>query len=125
MLATKPKEPARPKEPRRWTFDALAAELPESNLPTELWDGELVMSPAPSFLHQTIVARFYKMLDAWVERQRLGQTALAPLDMVLTPHRAVQPDVIFIANPRLDIIGEDLVQAQRQGQRPTEPIITS
>jgi hypothetical protein len=26
--------------------------------------------------------------------------------MVLTPHRAVQPDVIFIANPRLHIIGE-------------------
>jgi Uma2 family endonuclease len=73
MLGTKPKEPARPKEPRRWTFDALVAELPESNLPTELWDGELVISPAPSFLHQTIVARFYRMLDAWVERHRLGQ----------------------------------------------------
>jgi hypothetical protein len=26
--------------------------------------------------------------------------------MVLTPHRAVQPDASFIANPRLDIIGE-------------------
>jgi len=29
----------------------LAAALPESNLPTELWDGEIVMSPAPSFFH--------------------------------------------------------------------------
>ncbi|MEK7675135.1 MAG: Uma2 family endonuclease [Verrucomicrobiota bacterium] len=84
----------------------MAAELPETNLPTELWDGELVMSPAPSFFHQEIVARFYKLLDAWVEQHRLGKTALAPLDMVLAPHRSVQPDVIFIANERLGIIGE-------------------
>ena len=84
----------------------MAAELPETNLPTELWDGELVMSPAPSFFHQEIVVRFYKLLEAWVEQHRLGKTALAPLDMVLAPRRSVQPDVIFIANERLGIIGE-------------------
>ena len=106
VIATKPKVPARRAEPRRWTFAEVAAELPESNLPTELWDGELVMSPAPSFFHQEIVGRFYKLLDAWVEPRRLGKTALAPLDMVLAPHRSVQPDVIFIATERLNIIGE-------------------
>jgi len=84
----------------------MAAELPETNLPTELWDGELILSPAPSFFHQEIVARFYKLLDAWIARHRLGKTGLAPLDMVLAPHRAVQPDIIFIANERLDIIRE-------------------
>jgi Uma2 family endonuclease len=84
----------------------MAAELPETNLPTELWDGELIMSPVPSFFHQEIVVRFFKRLESWVERHRLGKTALAPLDMVLAPHRAVQPDVIFIANERLGIIGE-------------------
>ena len=84
----------------------MAAELTETNLPTELWDGELVMSPAPSFFHQEIVARFYKLLDAWVGQHRLGKTAIAPLDMVLAPRRSVQPDVIFIANQRLGIIGE-------------------
>ena len=97
---------ARPAEPRRWTFAELAAELPETNLPTELWDGELVRSPAPSFLHQELVARIYKFLDAWVAQHRLGKTAIAPLDMVLAPHRSVQPDVIFIASQRLGIIGE-------------------
>lgn len=84
----------------------MAAELPETNLPTELWDGELIMSPAPSFFHQEIVVRFYKLLEAWVEHHRLGKTALAPLDMVLAPRRSVQPDVIFIAKERLGIIGE-------------------
>ena len=111
VIATKARVPARPTEPRRWTFAELAAELPETNLPTELWDGELVMSPAPSFFHQEIVARFYKLLDAWVEQQHLGKTALSPVDMVLTPHRSVQPDVIFIASERLGIIGERVTGA--------------
>ena len=106
VIATKASVPARRAAPRRWTYAEMAAALPETNLPTELWDGELVMSPVPSFFHQEIVARLYKLLDAWVEQHRLGKTALAPLDMVLTPRRAVQPDVIFIANERLGIIGE-------------------
>jgi Uma2 family endonuclease len=82
--------------------------LPETNQPTELWDGQLVMSPAPSFFHQEVVDRFHDRLKAWVRAHRLGKTAVAPLDMVLTPRRAVQPDVVFVANERLDIIGERL-----------------
>ena len=84
----------------------MAAALPETNLPTELWDGELVLSPAPSFFHQEIVDRFHDRLKAWVRAHRLGKTASAPVDMVLAPRRAVQPDVIFVAHERLGIIGE-------------------
>ena len=91
-------------ESRHWTFDELAAEIPESNLPMELWDGKVIMSPAPSWLHQAIVARFYKLLDAAVEHRQCGKTGIAPLDMILTPHRATQPDFLFVANERLGII---------------------
>jgi Uma2 family endonuclease len=38
---------SRPKAKRRWTYDEFAAESPESNLPTELWDGEIIKSAAP------------------------------------------------------------------------------
>jgi Uma2 family endonuclease len=111
VIAAKTRPLAAKWKARRWTYDELAAELPESNLPTELWDGELVMSPAPSFFHQEIVARLYKLLDAWVARHRLGKTGIAPLDMVLTPHRATQPDVVFISNERLGIINERIMGA--------------
>jgi Uma2 family endonuclease len=111
VIAAKPRPAPATWKNRRWTFDELAAELPESNLPTELWDGELSMSPAPSFFHQKIVARLYKALDAWVEQHRLGETALAPIDMVLTTRRATQPDVVFIANEHLDIIKERIMGA--------------
>ena len=51
----------RAKAKRLWTYDEMIAELPESNLPTELWNGEIIMSPAPHPDHQRIVARFYKI----------------------------------------------------------------
>jgi hypothetical protein len=58
VIATKPKVTARKKGMGRlWTFEEMQAELPESNRPTELWDGELLMSPAPSFFHQLIDKR--------------------------------------------------------------------
>ncbi len=111
VIAAKPRPAPATWKNRRWTFDELVAELPESNLPTELWDGELIMSPAPSFLHQKIVTRLYKALDAWVERHHLGDTALAPIDMVLSTRRATQPDVVFISNERLGIIKERIMGA--------------
>ncbi len=78
---------------RLYTYEELAAELPETNQPCELWDGELVMSPAPSFYHQEIALRFYRRLHDWVSLNRLGKVIASPIDMVLSPHRAVQPDV--------------------------------
>lgn len=106
MIATKPKPAASRTGPRRWTFAELVAELPETNQPTELWDGELLKSPSPSFFHQKLVDRFHDLLKAWVRRHKLGDTVAAPMDMVLTPTQSVQPDVMFIANERLGIIGE-------------------
>ena len=104
VIATKARSSEKKRKSRRWTFDELAAELPETNLPTELWDGELIMPPAPSFFHQDIVGHFYKLLDGWVRRHRLGKVGIAPIDMVLTPHRTTQPDVVFISKERLRII---------------------
>lgn len=82
----------------------MLAELGETNQPTELWDGELVMPPAPSFFHQEVVALFHERLTAWVRQHGAGKTGLAPLDMVLTTRRVTQPDVLFIAKERLDLI---------------------
>src|SRR5437870_7207824 len=89
---------------RRYTYDELVAEMPETNRPCELWDGELIMSPAPSFFHQEIAFRFHRTLYDWVESRQAGKVVGAPIDMVLSPHRTVQPDVAFIARDRLNII---------------------
>ena len=78
--------------------------MPETNQPCELWDGELIMSPAPSYYHQKVVLRFYRQLDDWVVSHKLGDVIASPIDMVLSPHRVTQPDVAFISKDRLGII---------------------
>lgn len=90
--------------PRRYTYVQLCAELPETNQPCELWEGELTMSPAPSFFHQEVVLAFYRQLYFWVARSGLGKVVAAPIDMVLSEHQVTQPDVAFIAQARLEII---------------------
>src|SRR6266566_9247829 len=89
---------------RLYTYDELVAEFPESNQPCELWDGELIMSPSPSFFHQEIALRFYRALYDWVQARQLGKVIASPIDMVLSPHRVTQPDVAYIAKERLGII---------------------
>jgi Uma2 family endonuclease len=98
-----------PQTRRLYTYDELVAEMPETNQPHELWDGGLIMSPTPSFLHQEIAFRFHRALHDWVAAHQLGKVIGAPIDMVLSSHRAVQPDVAFIAKARLDIIRRVIV----------------
>ncbi len=89
---------------RRWTYDELLGAMPESNALIELWNGEIVMSPSPSFFHQKLIIRFHNQLLAWVTARNLGETCLAPIDMILTQSNVAQPDVLFIAKDRLSII---------------------
>ena len=96
--------PPVPETQRLYTYDELAAEMPETNQPHELWDGRLIMAPAPFFDHQKTVLRFYRRLDDWVSSRNLGEVIASPIDMVFSPHQAVQPDVAFIAQARLAII---------------------
>jgi Uma2 family endonuclease len=103
-IAVEASTPAVPETLRLYTYDELAAEMPETNQPHELWDGALIALPTPSFFHQEIAFRFHRALHDWVVAHNLGKAIGAPIDMVLSPHRAVQPDVAFIAQNRLAII---------------------
>ena len=94
----------RPKTRRRWTYREMVAESPETNLPVELWNGEIIMSPAPDPDHQEIVFNFARCLRDFTSRESLGRTFISPLDVVLSERRVVQPDVLFIARANLGMV---------------------
>src|SRR6266516_393733 len=96
--------PVAPLKARLYTYDELVSEMPETNLPCEVRERQSIMSPAPSFYHQETALRFYRLLFDWVSPRKLGKVIASPIDMVLSPHRTVQPDVAFIMQDRLAII---------------------
>ena len=93
-----------PRTEPRWTYERLCADLEETNQPCELWHGRLIMSPAPTPFHQLVALRLQDALYRWVDRRKLGVVLGAPSDVVLAPDLALQPDVLFIAKARQNII---------------------
>jgi Uma2 family endonuclease len=98
----------KPRAKRLWKYNEMVAELPETNQSVELWDGQIVMSPSPHPDHQRIVLRFCERLNRFVSQSKLGEVFVSPLDVVLSPRRAVQPDVLFVSNQRKHIIKDHI-----------------
>ena len=73
--------------------------LPESVLPTEYIDGEIIMAPTPTVPHQRAVLNTATALRQFVRQHELGEVFVSLLDVVLPSGDVVQPDVFFL-NPK-------------------------
>ena len=76
----------------------------------ELIEGELIMAPAPTPMHQLISAYFMAFLVPFVRNHGLGWIFPAPIDVHLSDTNLLQPDIIFVSNERANIIGETNIQ---------------
>jgi Uma2 family endonuclease len=81
------------------------AALPEGTL-AQLFDGLLIMSPAPSILHQLVVQRLAQALGQYEE----GLVFTSPVDVRLGPARVLQPDIVFVARERYGILGKQEIE---------------
>lgn len=75
----------------------------------ELIDGELILVAAPYMIHQWVSKRLYALMIA-VENMGLGWVFYAPVDVVLSEHDVVQPDLLFISKERENIMTAPNVQ---------------
>ncbi len=94
---------------RKLTYDDYAR-IPDDGQRHEIIDGEHYVSPAPFTPHQGLSIELGSRLHLFVKRHRLGRVFAAPCDVVLSKHDIVQPDLMFISNPRASIITEKNVQ---------------
>src|SRR3954463_6139910 len=67
--------------------------LPDDGNRYEVIDGELFVTPAPAWRHQDAAFRLHRLLDDYLNRERVGHAFEAPADVVFSPRRGVQPDV--------------------------------
>ncbi|MBK9410344.1 MAG: Uma2 family endonuclease [Gemmatimonadetes bacterium] len=79
---------------RDWTVDELRA-LPDDGNRYEVVDGELLVTPAPSWLHQDAVGELFLLLAPYARRNDL-HCIIAPAEVRFSPNRVVQPDVFVV-----------------------------
>ncbi|MPZ15118.1 MAG: Uma2 family endonuclease [Chloroflexi bacterium] len=72
----------------------------------EVIDGELYVTPPPLEQHQRGASALHGYLWQHVRERRLGRVYSAPIAVVLDEETGVQPDVVYVANERRDIIAE-------------------
>lgn len=74
----------------------------------EVIGGELIMSPAPSSEHQSILTNLGFLFNQLVRKKSSGKIYYAPIDVVFNEGTAeeetVQPDILFIASANAQII---------------------
>jgi Uma2 family endonuclease len=78
-------------------------QLPETTQPTELIDGELIVSPSPVPKHQIISGNLFYLLRGIIPN---GILFSAPMDVYFDEHNTPQPDIIWVAANSPCVIGE-------------------
>ncbi|MEW6302001.1 MAG: Uma2 family endonuclease [Verrucomicrobiota bacterium] len=79
-------------------------ELPQGPPYYQLIEGDLFMSPTPSYFHQRIVLKIALILSAYLEKNPIGEITIAPSDVELSEHNVFEPDLYYVANERKHII---------------------
>lgn len=97
------------KTKKQYTYEDYE-KLPEG-APYQLIGGELIMTLSPVPYHQIISRRIEFELLKFVEDRKLGEVIDAPMDVYLSETETYQPDIIFISNERMNIIGEKKIEA--------------
>ena len=82
----------------RWTAEMVRA-LPDDGKRYELVDGELLVSPAPSYLHQRALRLLYELIAPYVHGNALGEVLWSPADIELRPETILQPDLFVVPEP--------------------------
>ena len=80
----------------RWTVDDLET-LPETSDRFEIIDGDLHVTRAPHWKHQSVAGKVYAQLLTWSMESGLGEPVMAP-GIIFSPSDAVIPDVVWASN---------------------------
>ena len=95
-----------PRTAEPWTADMVRA-LPDDHNRYEVIDGELFVTPGPSWVHQRAVGGLFRRLANYLQGQSWGEVVMSPADISFHEDMLVQPDLFVVP------IGPD----KRRGQQ--------
>jgi Uma2 family endonuclease len=80
------------------------AALPADGLRHEIIDGDHFVNPAPNPGHQYVSRHLQLQLMTEIELKGLGVVVNAPVDLQLSQHDIVQPDLVYVSRARKAIL---------------------
>ncbi len=89
--------------PSKLTYEDYCA-VPDDGYRYEVLDGVLSRRPKCTIRHQTALQEIAFPLHGYVRKHKLGEVFIAPLDVLLSRHDIVMPDVFFISEARKSIV---------------------
>jgi Uma2 family endonuclease len=96
---------------RRLTYDDFLLFPDDDRLRHEIIDGVHYVTAAPSVRHQDLVGRLHLALGNFLATHPgIGRVYLSPVDVVLTFHDIVEPDLVFVGADQLGIMTEKNIQ---------------
>lgn len=84
---------------RKLDYSDLLA-TPDDGKQYELEQGNLFVTPSPSPAHQRISRRLQRQLEDYFHARSIGEVFNAPIDLVLTNHDVLIPDLVVVSDPR-------------------------
>lgn len=92
-----------------WTY-ADYARLPDDGNRYEVIDGELLVTPSPSPMHQRVLVRLVLVLDPYVQRHRIG-ILIPDVDLLFRTGQFLRPDLLVVTEDQRGGITDRGVEA--------------
>lgn len=84
--------------------------FPDDGKRYEILSGKLVVTPSPTYEHQSISANLLFLIATYLRQNPIGEFLHAPLDVILANDTVCQPDLLYIRKERLAEIASDWVR---------------
>jgi Uma2 family endonuclease len=88
-----------PRSALKLTYDDFLL-LPDDGKRHELIDGEHYVTPSPNPRHQRILRKLCLEIDNYLRVHPIGEVFFAPLDVVMSEHDVVEPDLLYLSRER-------------------------
>lgn len=98
-----------PAPPVKLTYDDFML-FPDDGQRHELIDGEHYVTPSPIVWHQELSMRLTRAFLRYQDAHPGGRLFYAPLDCIFTQFDVVEPDLLFITEDQLHILGDKWVE---------------
>lgn len=92
------------------TYDDYAALTPPDSGNYELHNGQIIYMPSPIPQQQHISINLSSKLTNHIRKYKLGEIFTSPLDVFFTTIDTFQPDIFFLSNDRLHLIGDKKIE---------------